>query len=243
MNENVTLLRPDDRFRFSCSKSVPCYNECCRDLNQFLTPYDILRIKNGLGLSSGEFLQRYTTRHVGPETGLPIVTLKASPARALACPFVTTAGCSVYEDRPGSCRGYPLMRVASRQRESGRIDEQYLLLREGHCRGFDQTQTQTVSNWVEEQGLSIYNRMNDLLMEIIGLKSRLIPGPLDVAAGHLFYMACYDLDGFRSYLFEKGGMPAVREMDAETVKEIETGDEALLTFGLQWVKRQLFDAG
>ena len=56
MDPELTPISPQDTFRFSCSPVVVCFNECCRDLNQFLTPYDILRLKNHLGLSSGEFL-------------------------------------------------------------------------------------------------------------------------------------------------------------------------------------------
>ena len=76
MENYMTPLSTNDTFLFSCSKKVSCFNECCRDLNQFLTPYDILRLKHHLDLSSNIFLERYTTQQVGPETGLPIITLK-----------------------------------------------------------------------------------------------------------------------------------------------------------------------
>jgi len=144
----MTPLSLDDTFRFSCSKRVPCFNECCKELNQYLTPYDILRLKNRLDLSSALFLQRYTVQHTGLESGLPIITLKPNYDKELKCPFVTSKGCGVYEDRPSSCRAYPLARIASRSRETGRINEQYLLLQESHCRGFEQEQSQTVGEWI-----------------------------------------------------------------------------------------------
>ena len=53
---------PDEVFRFACSPGVACFNACCRDLNQSLYPYDILRLKKRLKLPSGEFLERYTAR-------------------------------------------------------------------------------------------------------------------------------------------------------------------------------------
>lgn len=204
-----------------------------------MTPYDILRLKKSLGLLSGLFLERYTSRHMGPETGLPIVTLKADYDRKLRCPFVTPAGCGVYPDRPSSCRTYPLVRIVTRSKETGRMNEQYALLRETHCLGFDQEQDQTVEAWIEHQELSIYNRMNDMLMEIISLKNRLIPGQLDIAARHLFYMACYDLDRFRSYIFEKKDAQT-RNLTSDILEQIEKDDEALLQIGLQWIKQQLF---
>ena len=62
MENELTPLSADDAFTFGCNPGVACFNECCRDLNQFLTPYDILRLKNHLNLSSSAFLERYT-RH------------------------------------------------------------------------------------------------------------------------------------------------------------------------------------
>lgn len=76
MEESFKSLLPDDKFRFSCTNRLSCFNECCRDLNQYLTPYDILRLKKNFGMSSGMFLAKYTSQHTGTETGLPVITLK-----------------------------------------------------------------------------------------------------------------------------------------------------------------------
>jgi len=239
MTENMTPLTLNDTFRFACSEQVPCFNECCQDLNQFLTPYDILRLKNHLELSSSIFLERYTAQHTGPESGFPIITFKTNHTQELKCPFVTQTGCSVYESRPAACRAYPLVRLISRSRETGRINEQYLLLQEPHCLGFNQAQTQTVGEWIETQGLSTYNQMNDMMMEIISLKNQLMPGQLDLKSSVAFHLACYDLDKFRSHIFEKGILED-RNLDSETLEALKTDDEALLLFGLQWIKETLF---
>jgi hypothetical protein len=76
MNDEMKPLSLDDRFCFECSKDRSCFNECCKDINQFLTPYDILRLKGHLKITSSVFLEQYTNQHTGPETGLPIITLK-----------------------------------------------------------------------------------------------------------------------------------------------------------------------
>jgi len=241
MENTITPLAMDEPFRFSCSEKVSCFNECCRDLNQFLTPYDILRLKNRLKLSSGVFLERHTTQHVGPETGLPVVTFKMEPATDLRCPFVTPSGCSVYEDRPASCRTYPLARLAYRSKETGEIIEQYALMREPHCHGFDQDKTQTAGEWVAEQGIAEYNEMNDLLMEIIGLKQRLHPTPLDIKSSHMFHLACYDIDAFRSQIFEKGVLEESGvEMEPSVADAAKTDDTALLRLSLAWLRQTLF---
>ncbi|WP_373500003.1 YkgJ family cysteine cluster protein [Desulfococcus sp.] len=239
MENELTPLSPDDVFTFSCTPAVACFNECCRNLNQFLTPYDILRLKNHLGLSSSVFLERHTVTHIGPETGLPVVVLRQDPASGMTCPFVSDRGCIVYEARPSSCRAYPLARLASRCRETGKVTEHYALMREPHCRGFREEKRQTVRQWIEDQGLSACNEMNDLLMEIIGLKSRLHPQPLDIRERHIFHLACYDLDAFRKQVFEKD---LLKEMapDPELLLAAENDDTVLLRLAMAWLKQTLF---
>lgn len=239
MENNMTPLSANDTFLFSCSKKVSCFNECCRDLNQFLTPYDILRLKHRLELSSHLFLERYTTQQTGPETGLPIITLKINDPHKLKCPFVTSSGCSVYEDRPSSCRTYPLLRMASRSRETGKITEQYILLKESHCLGFEQDRTWTIRKWIQDQNVAFYNEMNDMLLEIIGLKSRLIPGPLDIKSRFAFHMALYDMDTFRSHIFEQNIL-AHWNLDENTLDSVKNDDVELLKLGHRWIKKMLF---
>ena len=232
-------LSLNDTFNFSCSSHLSCFNGCCRDLNQFLTPYDIVRLKNRLGITSGLFLKRYTTQHTGPESGLPIITLSTDNASGLKCPFVSTSGCVVYEDRPSSCRIYPLIRAVSRSRETGKITEHYMLLKEPHCLGFQQEKTWAVQEWIDDQGLTIYNEINDLLMDVISLKNRLHPGPLDDKARLFFHMACYDLDTFRTYVFEHG-IPGRLPVESDILDVVRDDDAALLRLGVKWIKYELF---
>lgn len=233
-------LSANDTFLFSCSKKVPCFNECCRNLNQFLTPYDILRLKHRLGLSSNLFLERYTTQETGPETGLPIITLKTNDYHKLKCPFVTSSGCIVYQDRPSSCRTYPLIRMASRSRETHKITEQYILLKEQHCLGFEQGRTWTIREWIKDQDVILYNEMNDMLLEIISLKNRLIPGPLDIKSRFVFHMALYDIDSFRSHIFEHHILENW-DLDKQALNILKNDDVELLKLGHRWIKKILFD--
>ena len=142
MSEEMVPIGIDDVLSFNCSPDVSCFNECCRDLNQFLTPYDILRLKNCLGMPSDIFLRKYTSRHSGPESGLPVITFKADPHSGHACPFVTEKGCSVYADRPASCRIYPLARAITRSRDTGKITEHFALIEDPRCQGFGRKREQ-----------------------------------------------------------------------------------------------------
>ncbi len=51
-------LTPESRFKFRCHPGVACFTECCGKTTIILTPYDILRLKNRLGVPAGDFLQK-----------------------------------------------------------------------------------------------------------------------------------------------------------------------------------------
>ncbi len=238
MESTMTPLSLDDPFPFSCSPEVSCFNACCRDLNQFLTPYDILRLKKGLGLSSSALLSRYTVLNDGPQTGLPVVSLRPKNGSEIECPFVTPKGCAVYKHRPSSCRTYPLARAVTRSRETGSLSEHYALLKEPHCCGHAIQKFRTVREWVIDQGLADYHKINDLFLSIISLKNRSGHGPLDLKSKHLFYLALYDLDAFRAQIKTQGildGDPP----DRDTRRRIESDDVALLEFAHAWIAKVL----
>ena len=131
-------------------------------------------------------------------------------------------------------------RISSRSRETGHISEHYMMLKEPHCLGFNQNQTQTVAEWIEDQGITVYNQMNDMLMEIISLKNRFMPGKLDIKSSLLFHMACYDIDKFRSHIFEKGILDD-QNLDSGTLDAIKDDDVELLKMGFKWIKHKLFN--
>ena len=84
--------------------------------------------------------------------------------------------------------------------------------------------------------------MNDMLIEIIALKNRLIPGPLDITSKFLFHMACYDLDMFRSHIFDKGILKN-ENIDPDTLNSVKHDDVELLALGFKWIKGKLFGDG
>jgi len=239
MTEDMIPVHEKDSMPFECCSDNPCFNECCRDLNQALTPYDILRLKRNLGISSQAFLKKYTSFHYGPGSGLPIVTFKPNPATGHECPFVTAMGCSVYEDRPGSCRLYPLARAIAMDRETGEIDEYFALIEEEHCKGFGKKSGMTVRQWLEGQDVGLHNLHNDKLMELISLKNKILPGKLEGVQSDQFYLALYDLDEFRTQIFDHD-LVADFGLSKFFFEAIKSHDEALLDFGIGWVKNMLF---
>ena len=231
-------IESDETFRFACHGKVPCFNHCCRDLNQVLTPYDVLCLKNYLKFSSREFIRSYALMYTGPSTGLPVVSLRFGNDEEKNCPFVTPTGCSVYAARPGSCRIYPLARALRRDRSDGRISEHFAMVREPHCRGFEQEGARTVRQWVADQGLDTYLEMNDALMELIALKNQLRPGPLSAEHEQCARTALYDVETLRAKAFANE-LPRVKgpQLPSFPSKNDET---AWLRWGVQWINRMLF---
>lgn len=234
MNDTITPIGKDQTFCFACSPEVPCFNACCRDLNQALTPYDILCLRQFLEMPSADFLTRYTETGTGPRSGLPVVCLRFDDDAERACPFVTATGCSVYQARPASCRTYPLARGLARDRQTGRLTEHWALIREPHCRGFAGGKTQCVDQWIADQQLDRHNRMNDGMLELISLKNRHRPGPLPPTESQRIYTALYDLDAFRSRWLADAGL--LKNVDARTREQARSDDTALLQVAMAWVK-------
>lgn len=236
MRHPITPLQKEQSFRFACSPRIPCFNACCRDLVQVLTPYDVLCLKKHLAIPAGVFLQTYTEASIGPETGLPVVSLRFGTANDRACPFVTADGCRVYPARPASCRTYPLARGVSRDRQTGRLSEHWALIREPHCRGFDHGEPHTVASWIDDQRIAVHNQMNDELLELISLKNRRRPGALKPSEQTRIYTALYDLDAFRRDLDTGGGGPA-SIADPKDLGRARTDDSTLLRIALAWAKQ------
>ena len=239
MNDEMLPVALDDPMEFNCSPGNPCFNQCCRDLNQALTPYDILRIKNAVNFPSRQFLREYTSRHTGPGSGLPVLTFKTNPATGHACPFVTDSGCSIYNDRPASCRMYPLARAIVKDRTTGKNVEYFALIEEEHCKGFGDQSNKTVAQWLKSQDVEDHNTQNDKILELISLKNQIRPGKLEGAEEDIFYMALYDLDNFKIQIKEKG-LLASMDLPVEYVEKVVADDLSLLNFGIAWIKYQLF---
>ena len=87
---------------------MSCFTECCGKTTIILTPYDILRLKNRLNMKAADFLAKYTRMEAHDKSGLPMVIMDM-PRFEHHCPFVRpVTGCTVYSDRPATCRYYPI---------------------------------------------------------------------------------------------------------------------------------------
>lgn len=233
-------LGPQSRFKFQCHKDVECFTKCCREIKITLTPYDIIRLKKRLQLSSEAFLAIYTEPHLLEKTDLPVVTLKLLTDAGDACPFVREDGCIVYEDRPTTCRYYPLG-VASLSHKEGVDDEGfYFFVNEPHCLGFKEEKEWTVQDFREDQGVDRYDDINRKWTDLVVRKRSFPPSiKLTEQAKKMFFMVSYNIDKFRQFVFESTFLERF-DVDPDILDKIKQDDVELLNFGIDWLKEILF---
>jgi Fe-S-cluster containining protein len=241
-------LGTDSTFKFKCHPGVKCFTRCCRDINIILTPYDIIRLKKRLDLQSEEFLAIYTEPQLLEKTGLPVVTLKfldeeEKDSDSKACPFVRESGCLVYDDRPTTCRYYPLGVASLSHKEAADDDDFYFFVHEPHCLGFEEDKLWTVREWRKDQGVDIHDEINAEWTDLVVRKRSFPPNmQLTEQTKQMFFMVSYNLDKFHNFVFESSFLQRY-EVDQATLDAIKDDEIALLKFGLKWLKWLLFKEG
>jgi len=236
--EYVRKLEPGECFEFRCHPGVACFTECCRALELALTPYDVLRLRKALGLSSAEFLDRYAIIEQLPEDIFPQIFLTMVDDGSASCPFVTAKGCSVYAHRPGACRTYPLGRGAC-QTPDGTVHDFHVLLTEPHCKGFLEGDAHTVEHWNLDQKLTQYNAFNDEVMTILQHPQVKSGMTLTTEQIEQYLLAFFRLDDFNKMLATTGFSSSVPVSEAER-RDILDDDETLLKFAVRWLRHELF---
>ncbi len=232
-------LEEGKTYKFKCYPGISCFNACCSDLNLILTPYDILRLRRALSQGSVEFLRLHTTMHKCEDTGFPEFHLRMNDNTARSCPFVTPEGCSLYENRPGACRMYPLGR-ATRPDGKGGVSEQFFIVQEGHCHGFEEDAEWTGMSWKEDQGFEAYTSSNDRYMNILArIKQRGAPVPEKM--GHMATLAFYKLDEFQRFITHMRVFSRF-DVDEARQKAILEDEEAALEFAMDWIELMLFES-
>lgn len=229
----------DDRFQFTCQPGMDCFTRCCANLNLVLTPYDILRLKQRLGLSAEAFLDDFTQASTDGTCGLPVVRLRMDPDTG-RCPFVTDDGCRVYADRPGACRLYPLGQAL--KEVSGHLKRRYFAIRESYCLGWDQGRVWRVAEWLADQGLEAYQRMNSPFLRLSTGRPLNAFKRLGQRQLQMYFMACYNLDAFREFVADSS-LKRRFALSDELCRGLQEDDELLLHFAGRWLEFALFGAG
>jgi Fe-S-cluster containining protein len=230
-------LSLSDRFCFHCDRSMECFTRCCHDVTIVLTPYDVLRMKQALRMDSSEFLEKYTLSPFGKGQKIPAVILKMDP-ESKRCPFVSDEGCGIYANRPWSCRMYPLG-FAEPDNPTPTDRAFHFLIREDLCKGHDTPRELMVSEWLSDQGIEEYDAWGTPFKELMlhpfwNSEDLLTPEQLE-----MFYMACYDIDRFRRFIFQTKFLQLFY-IDEDRVEAMRGDDFELSDFAMQWLRFTLF---
>jgi Fe-S-cluster containining protein len=203
-------------------------------------------LRKRLDMPAHEFIVKYTEPNYLEKTDMPGVQIKLTEDKK-ACPFVTPEGCTVYSDRPSACRYYPVGMAdfhegGSEDNETPREDKFFFLVKEPHCKGFDEPKTWTIRDWRADQGVDIRDEMNkEWLRLIMRRKSHGFQASLADAAKRMFFMASTDLDHFRRFVFESSFLDTY-EVDQETLDKIREDDVELMLFSFRYLANTLFGA-
>ncbi|MFZ5595983.1 MAG: YkgJ family cysteine cluster protein [Bacillota bacterium] len=223
--QNPGVFGIDDRFCFDCHRGLSCFGQCCRDINIFLTPYDVIRLKKRMGISSTEFLRDYTEELNLPGMAFPVIFLKMKEDD-LKCPFVTEKGCSVYEERPWSCRMAPVDMAGPGT---------YRMAFDGEkCLGLNGGKEWTVREWMGAQDMEIYERVESGFKDIparvrlSGRESR------DKKIAGIFKIVCYDIDAFREFARKNVPLMGQGGIGRAMLKRALEDDVRLLDAAIGW---------
>jgi hypothetical protein len=154
------------------------------------------------------------------------------------CPFVGDEGCTVYEDRPWACRMYPLG-LASPMDDSGQVERFFFLLEEDFCKGHLEQHENTVAGWIDEQGVAEYDEAGELFKPV-SMHPFWDRGDISPSKMDMFFMASYDVDRFRRFIFDSTFLDKF-VVDDEVVEQIRVDDTALMRFGFDWLRFALFE--
>lgn len=232
-------LTGKDTFQFRCHPGISCFNACCSHIDVVLTPYDILRLRKRLNLSAEGFLYEYADPSFLRQGGLP-VPLLAMDKKSRRCPFNTDEGCSVYSDRPVTCRYYPIGLALMHRQEGEGSEEFYVLIKEDYCKGHLEEKRWSVDEWRADQGSDQFDLQNKGWFDLI-VKRRSAGDMIKTSLplSEMFYTASTNPEEFRQFVFDSTFLKRY-EVDEETSRLIQEDDAALTEFAMNWLKSVLF---
>lgn len=233
---NTPRLGPDDRFTFHCDPTLDCFGHCCQDVSILLTPYDVLRMKKALGINSSDFMEQYTSIAYSAEKRVPVVFLKMKEDDK-KCQFVSEKGCGVYANRPWACRMYPLG-MAERATSQAAVERFYFVLKEELCHGHAKGGDCAVREFIDSQGVEPYDAMQLPFRRLLAVAAEQKEALTNEQCA-MYYMALYDLDRFRRFVFETRFLNLF-DIDEARVHAIRTDDEELLELAVEWLAFSLF---
>lgn len=246
------MLADGETFAFRCHPEISCFNRCCRNLNLFLYPYDVIRLKKNLGMTADQFIETHTDMVLRPGHHFPDMLLRMSDDDEKTCPFLGGAGCLVYGDRPYTCRMFPVEQglyfqeekpdsPANGSRGKSTARPVYFFRPPDFCMGQKEVVRWTRQSWEADQEATFYTRMTAQwaeLMALFGNDPWVGEGP-DGPKGRMAVMAVYNMEGFRNFVFNSSFLKR-HAVKPQLRLKLKSDDVALLRLGMAWIRLFLF---
>lgn len=234
------VLAEDTEISFRCYKGISCFNACCRNADVTLAPYDIIRLKKRLGMSSTEFLAKHTVPFQMDGDGMPGVKLKTTDEGTCLL-LAGDEGCSVYSDRPTVCRYYPVALLNMRSKGESETSQSYSLTNEDHCKGHLEDRKISIGEFRKEQECHEHDELNHEWYQLILKKRSAGPsvGRPPQSSLNIFFLASYDLDNFRRFVLSDK-FKGTYDLPESLYSAIDKDDVALLKFSYRFLRQVLF---
>ena len=169
--------------------------------------------------------------------GMPGIKMRTTDVDPASLFMDEEKGCTVYEDRPTSCRYYPVAILSSRKSDECR----YALIEEPHGMGHKEDRQINVADYREEQKVEDFDLHNRGYYQLILKKKSAGPliGQPSPTSFQFFFMVCYDTDRFKEFLQSKN-FRNIYNLADEEYKDILNDAIKRLEFGYRLLRQVLY---
>ena len=201
-----------------------------------LYPYDVIRLKQNLGITSDRFLDEYVDVVLRPNSYFPDVLLKMADNEEKTCPFLTTEGCSVYPDRPDTCRTFPVEQAVMFDEKNNPREIFHLFRPPDFCLGQNEDTQWGIETWDKDQEAEKHHKMTVAWAKIKHM-FQIDPwrgqGP-NCPNGKMAFMATYNVDAFREFVLNSSFLKRYR-VKPDVIRKLKVNDVTLMKLGFDWV--------
>lgn len=212
-------MHRDSPFSFDCQAC----GHCCQNKDIQLNPYEVVRLADFLGLSTGRFLDKFI------RPGSPFLFFSGNND---TCPFLTEQGCSVHPVRPLVCRLYPLGKYLSGDRQEHfkciqpQPDCQGKLGERGTVADFLESQQTEPYMEASAQYLELFDRLHqDLYRKLEG--QQIDPPDKDDGSLALDLAEWFDVDQMNNHYCKENGLLPPEDQDGRVKLHIRALGERL----------------
>lgn len=146
--QQYKLIGENDTFEFECQRCGAC---CMNREDIIINAWDVYNASKALGITTKEFIDKYTTQSLGGFSKLPLITIGHMDSGA--CHFLKfdymNSGkyvCTINDHKPGACAGHPLGILTRYDKESISTDNHFIRVEQ--CESSKKPVTQNVKDWM-----------------------------------------------------------------------------------------------